>query len=56
MKTKFAISVEELFRRYESLKEIEQYELGEILFFENGKPVDILSKDVEDFEFTGLVK
>ena len=54
-KFKFVISVEELKRRRDSLLEIEDYKLGEILLYENGKPVDISSKSIENFDLTGLL-
>lgn len=51
---KYVISVEELKRRYESLKEIEVYDLNDIMFLENGKILDISQETIDSFDFTGL--
>lgn len=52
---KFTISVEEIRRRYVSLSEIEQYKLGDIQFFENGKPLEINPEDIKEFDFCGML-
>lgn len=52
---KFAISVEEIRRRYDSLLEIEKYKLKDIQFFEKGKPLEINPKDIEEHNLCGLL-
>ncbi len=54
MGKKKIVSVEEILLMQEERAKINRIPLNEILFFENGKPLKIPDKIVEDFEFTGL--